>query len=164
MLRVKRARLARSLLRRCLLSTGGKADLGHFKCEDEIRGTPFLHQGMLYVGCYDNNLYALNAADGQFQWKYPSDGGIVSRPLGYENNVFFCSEDQRLHVVSARTGKLVWTYFTEGKIYSSPRISDGHIFFGSEDQRFARGQRQQRQAHLEVHHGWSYPFHAIARK
>ena len=104
-----------------------------FKCEDEIRGTPTLSQGSLYIGCYDNNLYSLNAADGKFQWKYPTNGGIVSRPLVFENNVFFCSEDQRLHVIGARTGKLLWTYYTEGKIYSSPRISDGHVFFGSED-------------------------------
>lgn len=111
----------------------GVKPLWDFKCEDEIRGTPSLHQGTLYIGCYDNNLYALNAADGKFQWKYPTDGGIVSRPLIYENNIFFCSEDQRLHVIGARTGKLLWTYYTDGKIYSSPRISDGHIFFGSDD-------------------------------
>lgn len=105
-----------------------------FKCEDEIRGTPLLHQGILYIGCYDNNLYALNAADGKFQWKYATEGGIVSRPAIYENNIYFGSEDQRLHVVSMRTGKLVWTYFTEGKIHSSPRIAEQHVFLGSDDQ------------------------------
>ncbi len=114
--------------------TGGIKPLWSFKCEDEIRGTPLLHQGMLYVGCYDNNLYALNAADGQFQWKYPAEGGIVSRPLVFDSNLFLCSEDQRLHCINMRNGKMIWTYFTEGKIYSSPRFSDGHIFFGSEDQ------------------------------
>jgi serine/threonine protein kinase len=116
------------------VSSGGIKPLWSFKCEDEIRGTPVLHQGALFIGCYDNNLYALNAADGQFQWKYATEGGIVSRPLVYDNNVFFGSEDYRLHVISARTGKVAWTYYTEGKIYSSPRIADGHIFFGSEDQ------------------------------
>lgn len=105
-----------------------------FKCEDEVRGTPLLHQGVLYVGCYDNNLYALNAADGKFQWKYATDGGIVSRPAVFEGNIFFGSEDQRLHVISARTGKVVWTYFTEGRIHSSPRIAEGHVFIGSDDQ------------------------------
>jgi outer membrane protein assembly factor BamB/tRNA A-37 threonylcarbamoyl transferase component Bud32 len=115
-------------------SGSGIKPLWSFKCEDEIRGTPALHQGTLLVGCYDNNLYALNAADGQFQWKYATEGGIVSRPLVYDNNVIFGSEDKRLHVVGLRAGKVVWTYYTEGKIYSSPRIADGHIFFGSEDQ------------------------------
>jgi outer membrane protein assembly factor BamB/tRNA A-37 threonylcarbamoyl transferase component Bud32 len=116
------------------VASGGVKPLWSFKCEDEIRSTPVLHQGSLFIGCYDNNLYALNAADGQFQWKYATEGGIVSRPLVFENNVFFGSEDQRLHVVNVRTGKVVWTYYTEGKIYSSPRIAEGHIFFGSDDQ------------------------------
>jgi len=116
------------------VSSSGVKPLWSFKCEDEIRGTPILNQGALYIGCYDNNLYALNAADGKFQWKYATDGGIVTRPIVYENNVFFGSEDKRLHVVSERTGKVVWTYYTEGKIYSSPRIAEGHIFFGSDDQ------------------------------
>ncbi|OGO25271.1 MAG: protein kinase [Chloroflexi bacterium RBG_16_51_16] len=108
--------------------------LWSFKCEDEIRGSALLYQGAIYIGCYDNNLYALSAADGEFQWKYPTDGGIVSRPAVYDGNLFFGSEDQRLHVVSTRSGKVVWTYFTEGKIRSSPRIAEGHAFIGSDDQ------------------------------
>ncbi|HEY5984287.1 MAG TPA: serine/threonine-protein kinase [Anaerolineales bacterium] len=104
-----------------------------FKCEDEIRSTPQVAVGMLYIGCYDNNLYALTATDGKFQWKYPTEGGVVSRPAVYEGNVFFGSQDRRLHVVNARTGKVNWTYFTDGPIHSSPRIAEGHVFFGSDD-------------------------------
>jgi outer membrane protein assembly factor BamB/tRNA A-37 threonylcarbamoyl transferase component Bud32 len=111
----------------------GIKPLWKFKCEDEVRGTPAIHQGTVYIGSYDNNLYALDAADGKFQWKYPTDGGIVSRPLIVEGNVIFGSEDKRLHVVSARSGKVVWTYFTDGPIRSSPTIAEGHIFFGSDD-------------------------------
>jgi len=116
-----------------LPSGGGIKPLWSFKCEDEIRGTPVLHQGTLFIGCYDNNLYALNAADGEFRWKYAADGGIVSRPAVYEGSIYFGSEDQRLHVVSLRSGKVVWTYYTDGKVRSSPRIAEGHIFFGSDD-------------------------------
>lgn len=104
-----------------------------FQCEDELRSTPLLHNGTVYIGCYDNNMYALNAADGQFQWKYATDGGIVSRPVGFEETIYFGSEDHRLHAVSTRTGKLSWSYYTEERIRSSPRISDNHIFFGSDD-------------------------------
>ena len=57
-----------------------------------------LRQGMLYIGCYDNNLYALNSGDGKFQWKYPTEGGVVSRPALYEGNIIFGSQDKRLHV------------------------------------------------------------------
>jgi len=116
-----------------IMPTSGIKPVWTFKCEDEVRGTPLVYQGALYVGCYDNNLYALNAADGKFQWKYPTEGGIVSRPAAYENNLFFGSEDKRLHVISARTGKMVWTYYTKGAVHSSPRIAEGHIFIGSDD-------------------------------
>jgi len=113
--------------------SSGVKPLWSFKCEDEIRGTPAIFQGALFIGSYDNNLYALNASDGKFQWKYPTDGGIVSKPALFEGNIYIGSEDKRLHVVSARSGKVVWTYFTHGPIRSSPRIAEGHIFFGSDD-------------------------------
>jgi serine/threonine protein kinase len=112
---------------------GGLKPLWTFKCEDEIRGTPIVSQGVLYIGSYDNNLYALNTADGKFQWKYPTDGGIVTRPAFFDGNLYFGSEDKRLHVISARTGKVVWTYYTNGPIRSSATIAEGHIFLGSDD-------------------------------
>ncbi len=104
-----------------------------FTCEDEIRGTPAYHNGLIYVGSYDNNLYALNATTGEFVWKYPTDGGIVSRPLIFENNVFFGSEDHNLHVISAKYGRITWYYKTAGPIRSSPFIAEGHVFIGSDD-------------------------------
>jgi outer membrane protein assembly factor BamB/tRNA A-37 threonylcarbamoyl transferase component Bud32 len=115
------------------VKTSGIKSLWSFKTEDEIRGTPTIFQGALYIGSYDNNLYSVNAADGKFQWKYPTDGGIVSRPLVLDGNIYFGSEDKRLHVVSARSGKVVWTYYTDGPIRSSPRVAEGHVFIGSDD-------------------------------
>lgn len=104
-----------------------------FQSEDEIRGTPIVHNGGLYFGSYDHHLYALEAANGKLLWKYPTDGGVVSRPAIYENNLYIGSEDQRLHVVTQRTGRVNWTYFTKGPIRSSPHIAEGHVFIGSDD-------------------------------
>jgi outer membrane protein assembly factor BamB len=117
------------------LDTGviGVKSLWEFECEDEVRGTPAFHEGALYVGSYDNNLYALDAANGEMRWKYATDGGIPGKPLIFENNVYFGSEDHRLHVVSIRTGKVAWAYFTEGPVRGSPSIAEGHVFVGSDD-------------------------------
>lgn len=104
-----------------------------FQCEDEIRGTPNTSQGVVFVGSYDNNVYALNAKTGEFGWKYATDGGIVSRPAIHENNVIFGSEDHRIHAISARTGRVIWTYYTNGPVRSSPFIAEGHLFIGSDD-------------------------------
>jgi len=115
------------------LQPDGIKPLWKFKCEDEIRGTPAYFDNTVYVGCYDNNLYALDAAEGEFKWKYPTDGGIVSKPAVSEGNIFFGSEDQRLHVITARSGKIVWSHYADGPIRSSPRIAEGHVFIGSDD-------------------------------
>lgn len=104
-----------------------------FQCEDEIRGAIGYQDGTVYVGCYDNNLYALEAKEGNFLWKYPADGGIVSIPVIYDNMIFFGSEDHRLHCIQARNGRVNWTYYTQGPIRSSPHIAEGHIFIGSDD-------------------------------
>jgi outer membrane protein assembly factor BamB/tRNA A-37 threonylcarbamoyl transferase component Bud32 len=104
-----------------------------FTCEDEIRGTASCARGTVYVGSYDNNLYAFKIESGKLAWKYPTDGGIVSQPIIFEDYVFFGSEDNRLHVVSARSGSLQWTYYTRGPVRSSPFNAHGHIFIGSDD-------------------------------
>ncbi len=104
-----------------------------FECEDEIRGSPIVHNGVVYVGCYDNNLYALDAKNGQFLWKYATEGGIATRPAAQDEAIFVGSEDYRLHAVSASLGRLIWTYYTDGPIRCSPTISHGHIFVGSDD-------------------------------
>jgi serine/threonine protein kinase len=108
-------------------------ELWTFECEDEIRGSPIVHRGILYTGCYDHNLYAHDAKSGRFLWKYATDGGIASRPAAYEDTIFITSEDQRLHAITFDTGKLLWTYYSEGPIRSSPVVYEGHLFFGSDD-------------------------------
>lgn len=104
-----------------------------FECEDELRGSPTYHEGSLYIGCYDNNLYALDAANGEFKWKYATDGGIPGKPAVHEGSVYFGSEDNRLHVISTRSGKVVWTHYTDGPVRGSPSIAEGHVFVGSDD-------------------------------
>jgi outer membrane protein assembly factor BamB/tRNA A-37 threonylcarbamoyl transferase component Bud32 len=108
-------------------------ELWSFECEDEIRGTPNIADGTVYIGCYDNNLYALDAKTGDFKWKYATEGGIPTRPAIMENMIFVGSEDFRLYALDADGGELLWTYYTEGPIRSSAIISEGHLFFGSDD-------------------------------
>jgi eukaryotic-like serine/threonine-protein kinase len=104
-----------------------------FQCEDEIRGSLTFYKNAILLGCYDNNLYVLDAQKGNFIWKYPTDGGIVSKPVIYDDNIYIGSEDFRLHAVYLRTGKVNWTYYTKGPIRSSPFLAEGHVFIGSDD-------------------------------
>ncbi|MEO0563325.1 MAG: serine/threonine-protein kinase, partial [Chloroflexota bacterium] len=106
-----------------------------FKTEDEVRTTPFVHDGRVFVGSYDTNMWALNLEDGELVWKFPTQGGIASSPIVSEqsNLVLFGSEDHTFNAVSARTGRMVWSYTTKDRIRSSPSLGMGHAFFGSDD-------------------------------
>ena len=116
-----------------LIAEQGIKPLWIFKCEDEIRGSPGILNNVVYVGAYDNNMYAVSATNGEFKWKFPVDGGIITKPIFDENNVYFGSEDSRLYSVTHRTGKINWTFDTSGPIRCSPKIAEGHIFIGSDD-------------------------------
>ncbi|MBE9524373.1 MAG: serine/threonine-protein kinase [Chloroflexi bacterium] len=104
-----------------------------FKCQDEIRASAKYYNGTIYVGAYDNNLYAINAVTGEKVWEYPTDGGIVSAPSFHADGIFIGSEDHRLHAISEYTGGIMWAYYTGGPVRSSPTISEDHIFIGSDD-------------------------------
>ena len=107
-----------------------------FKCEDEIRGRPAVAQGIVLVGVYDNNIYALSAGSGEFLWKFPTSDGLGSSPCVYEDAVYIGSADKNLYSINLRTGRKNWTFPTDGPIYSSPSASFDHIFFGSDDNHF----------------------------
>lgn len=108
-------------------------ELWSFQCEDEVRSTPLIYDDVLYVGCYDNNVYALDAENGSFQWKYGTEGGIATRPVIYHDWVLIGSEDNRLYSLSRDSGDLIWTYYADGPIRSSPTLFENHLFFGCDD-------------------------------
>lgn len=118
------------------LAEGGKiAPRWKFKCEDEIRSTPAVHRNMVYVAAYDHNLYALDAADGSFKWKYATEGGLTGMPnvVPDENLILIGSEDTNLHAVDMRSGKVNWTFKTGRPIRGTVNATLGHVFFGSDD-------------------------------
>ena len=115
------------------ISGQGVLPVWEFACEDEVRSSPTVAEGILYVGAYDNNLYALDAKKGQFIWKYATEGGIASSPFVWRDMVFVGSEDRLLYALNARTGGLAWTCPTGERVRSSPRVEYNQVFFGSDD-------------------------------
>ncbi len=104
-----------------------------FECEDEVRGSVVVQDSMLFVPCYDHNLYALDASNGAFLWKYATQGGLPGKPAVYDNNIIIGSEDNRVYAISRRSGSEVWIYYGTSPFRSSPAIAQGHVFIGSDD-------------------------------
>jgi eukaryotic-like serine/threonine-protein kinase len=110
--------------------------LWSFKCEDEIRSNVAVDGNQIYVGAYDNNLYALSRDKGEFIWKFPTSDGVGSTPCIYEDHVYIGSADKHVYAINSRTGRMTWRFETGGPVYSSPIAYFDHIFFGSDDSHF----------------------------
>ncbi|MFO7662022.1 MAG: serine/threonine-protein kinase [Chloroflexota bacterium] len=104
-----------------------------FRCEDEIRTRPAGAKGIIFVGAYDHNLYAVTADKGEFLWKFPTGGGIGGSPVVSDDAVVFGSSDHSLYSLQLRKGRLNWQFRAEGPIYSSPAVRFDHVFFGADD-------------------------------
>ncbi len=108
-----------------------------FKCEDEIRGKAAIENNVLYVGAYDNNLYAIRADSGEFLWKFPTEDSIAgSTPFVYEDLLLIGSVDKHLYAITKQNGREKWKFQTGGAIYSSPNVKFDHAFVGSDDGHF----------------------------
>ncbi len=107
--------------------------LWKFACEEEVRSSPVVAAGLVLVGCYDHNLYALDAREGTFRWKFPTEAGISASPCVEGDTVFIGSEDGNLYAIHMRDGRSLWTFRTMGPIRSSPRTTQNLVLVGSDD-------------------------------
>ncbi len=119
--------------------TNGSASLGQDRVDwvvrtgDEVRSSPSLAGGAVYVGSYDGYLYAIDETDGTVRWRFRTRRGIVSRPAPKAEVVIFGSEDRNVYAVSRQSGREVWAFRTNMPVRSSAATDDRACFIGSDD-------------------------------
>ena len=74
---------------------------------DWIYSSPVIaDDGTIYVGSYDNNLYAINP-DGTQQWEFLTGSNVKSSPaLGTDGTLFVDSADGKLYAINESSGGL----------------------------------------------------------
>jgi len=104
--------------------------------------TPAVHNGKVFIGSDDMNMYALNAANGNVIWTSPTGGSILSSPAVADGKVYFGSQDHWFYCLDEQTGVLIWNYDTStSRIDSSPAVGYGMVLCGNENGKvFAWGQ------------------------
>jgi outer membrane protein assembly factor BamB len=113
--------------------TGSVLPVWEFACEDQIGSSPVVADGVLYVGSYDHNLYAIDAKEGEFIWKFPTEDSISSSPSVWEDMVFIGSDDRLMYAIYRANGHIAWSMPTRDRVISSPKVAMAHVFFGSDD-------------------------------
>ena len=113
----------------------------HFQTDGPVRSSPVAHQGKIYFGSADGNLYCINSNTGERIWAFKTDGAVQSTPTVANNNVYFSSRDGFVYAISI-SGKLSWKFrmkedlpFQNGFDYflSSPNVVNGTVYIGSGD-------------------------------
>jgi len=90
--------------------------------------------GTIYVGSYDNNLYAIDSEEEIEKWRFETYGRIQSTPtIGEDETIYVGSNDNNLYAVNSN-GVQEWSFETDNPIISSPAIDeDGTVYIGSND-------------------------------
>jgi uncharacterized repeat protein (TIGR01451 family) len=94
---------------------------------------PAVVNGVVYVGSYDHNVYALNAYNGAKLWSYATGDKVVSSPAVANGVIYVGSLDQNLYALKASTGAKLWSFATGGGVGSSPAVVNGVVYIGSYD-------------------------------
>ena len=82
-------------------------------------------------------LYALNAADGETAWVYPTEMPLGHSPTYHNGVLYVAGFDRRLHCVDATTGKRLWTFDGAGAGYrTSPLVAESLVLLGNRDGAF----------------------------
>lgn len=95
-----------------------------------------LDEGVLYVGAFDNNLYALDAATGVPRWTTPFTAGnwFWAAPLVIGERLFAPSLDHSLYILDKDTGvQVADPVMTGGAIQSNPALAGSHISIANEE-------------------------------
>ena len=97
-----------------------------------FQSSPAVVNGVVFTGCRDSNVYALDAATGQEKWRVNNQGSWVnSSPAVAGGKVYFGTSDSSLfYAVDAATGKPVFKQQLKAYVFSSPSVAGDVVYLG----------------------------------
>ncbi len=99
-----------------------------------IDNNPLMHEGVIYFGACDGQVYAVDAGSGKVIWTFRTNDSIVgSSPALFDNSIIIGSYDGNLYRIDLEKRDAVWVFKTSGKIFSSPFVYGKNAYFGSMD-------------------------------
>lgn len=107
-----------------------------FETNGIITSRPYVLNGTIYFGSWDNYFYALNNINGELNWKYETGWGIETTPIISDDLVFFGSHDNNFYALNKDNGTIVWCFTCNAGIHSNPIVYEDYVFFGCDDGRF----------------------------
>jgi alcohol dehydrogenase (cytochrome c) len=101
--------------------------------------TPLVHDGVIYVYSYRDQVDALNAATGEVLWTYKREqpASLSTLPMRVKRNMalygdllYFGTGDEKVVALNAKTGELVWESPTGQPVSGGPIVVNGVVVEG----------------------------------
>ncbi|WP_336329992.1 outer membrane protein assembly factor BamB family protein [Haloarcula sp. CGMCC 1.2071] len=119
------------------LSNGKTSSPGNpkwvFETGGDVKSSPTVVDGTVYVGSHDNKLYAVDSVEGGKKWSFKTGGEILSSPMVSDGTVYIGSGDNNLYAVDTESGEKRWQFQADDEVNSSPLVLGGTIYVGSSD-------------------------------
>ena len=85
----------------------------------------------VYVGSDDGYLYAIDAAEGDLEWRFETGGPVESSPTVFDGTVYVGSRDGFLYAIDAVEGDEQWSIDTLATIRWAPAVAPAGAADGS---------------------------------
>ena len=115
--------------------SGTYKKLWSFETGGNIHSSPSVADGVVYVGSWDDNVYAISCETGKKIWSFETGSYVLSSPCVADGVVYVGSYDDHVYAISSETGKEIWRYKTGDIVHSSPSVVDGVVYVGSHDKK-----------------------------
>jgi len=110
-----------------------------FKTGAEVKSSPAVDGGLVFIGSNDGNIYAIGLRTGNKVWAFQAGDAVEASPCVADGKVFVGSSDSFMYALDATSGALKWKYETGGQILGAANrtsTDDGKktlVIFGSYD-------------------------------
>ena len=98
-----------------------------------FESTAAIDGGMVYAGCLDGNLYAIDLKSGEKRWEFTTDLGFTASAAVRNGLLYIGDYDGRFYCFDAASGKPKWDLQTDAEINSSANFYQDNVLFGSQD-------------------------------
>ena len=114
-------------------NVSGLTQVWRYPTGNLVYSSPAVVHGVLYIGSYDHNVYALDAKTGAKRWSYTTGNQIFSSPAVVHGVLYIGSFDHKVYALNAATGAKRWIYRTGrgSGIMSSPAVANGVVYIGA---------------------------------
>ncbi len=96
--------------------------------DNRITGVLAVNDDTVYVGAWDNRLYAVDRATGTERWHFQVDSPLQGGPALAGNTVYVASYEGTVYAVDAESGEKRWSLPLQTRITSTPAVGDGLLF------------------------------------